>query len=115
MAYDTGSESLSIFDDELAEFFGFIPALASISMITAAGPTAARELTLEIRVLAVNRTRSLRDWHSHNAIVKARYQGATRLSSKSLNGNAFYICERPDMRLCVATNRTNLARELRRP
>jgi len=108
MAYDTGSNSLTIFTDELDYLVRPEVELESTTLETATGVEEASDLPLELRVLTEDHRLVLRDWHEENATVIGRCE--PRLSSKSLNGQ-FFLCERPwDQRLFVARAKTPLVR-----
>jgi len=110
MAYDTGSTNLIIFQDELQVLtpFSIFP-LQATAVHTSAGLTYCWQLRLQLRVLADNNQRVLRNWHDEIATAMVRQSpGSIRLSSKSLNGQ-FFVCERPsDLRLFVARHKTPL-------
>jgi len=106
MAYDTGSNSLTIFMDEVDYLIQPETDLELITLETATGVEEAFSLPLEIRVLTENHQLILRDWHDEAAAVIDRCE--PRLSSKSLNGQ-FFLCERPwDRRLFAAQFKTPL-------
>jgi len=109
MAYDTGSTNLTIFVDELNLLISPLLLLPTVVVQTAGGVIYSWQLALELRVIAADHQQVLRDWHDEEAVVTVRSSPtASRLSSKSLNGQ-FYVCERPsDRRLFVALHKTPL-------
>jgi hypothetical protein len=109
MAYDTGSTNLTIFVDELNLLqFPLFP-LPTTVVQTAGRIINTWQLALELRVITDDHQLVLRDWHNQMAVITVRSSpAATRLSSKSLNGQ-FFVCERPsDRRLFVARHKTPL-------
>lgn len=109
MGYDTGSNSLSIFQHELFSLFTHtgIQALRWALVEVAGGQHFLPECDVDLRILAENNERVLVDTHTVSATV---IMEGSRLSSESLQRH-FFVCTHPrTRRVYVAKNKTHLLR-----
>jgi hypothetical protein len=112
MGHDSGSNVLTIWDNELSlmgiNATGLSSCVVQISGSLATFPV----LVFEMRVLNEGLDRHLVDWHVEKGCVTPYFPGACRLSAASLVGRYFVFDVPPstDRRLLVAQTKTALYR-----
>jgi hypothetical protein len=107
MAYDTGSNMLTIFEEELDLFYGLPnPVLPKLFVETAAGVVETPTMPVEVRLVVMS-VGVLQDWYSCTVVVIPRSPGSIRLSPVM---PPWYLCLDPDNELWVAKSKTKLGR-----